>query len=192
MENSFSTMGQISHRLELYTDTMVIQGSVHGPFKRVTDLLNRGDQDFLAVHKATITPLGQPPSQKVLDSPVMLARPAIHLAVDLDATDAGFAAPPASAAPPMGRESYIRKRPFPCYAITSTYVVYGHCHLLQDAHLENMLRGADMFLPLTQATMYLVARPSVTWQRPVAIVSRSALTAMYIAPLVEAAAGASR
>lgn len=187
--DNLTSMGAVSHRLELYTDTLVIQGSVFGPFKRASDLLNRGETDFLAVHKATITPLGQPPSTKVMDSPVMVGRSHIHVAVDLDAANS----PPLaerinSGAPVFGREAYIRKQPLPVYAITGTYVISGVCHLLQEAQLENMLRGAEAFIPITQATFYLVARPTVTWQRAVAIVSRDSLSVMYQAAQVIAGA----
>src|SRR3954454_24898632 len=89
MDNNFTTMGAISHKLELYTDTLLINGAVHGPFKRATDLLNRGQTQFLAVRSATITPLGQPLSEKMMESPVMVARARIHFAIDADAAENG-------------------------------------------------------------------------------------------------------
>jgi hypothetical protein len=179
--DSFTTMGAISHRLEFYTDTLLIQGAVHGPFKRATDLMNRGDEEFIAVHKGTITALGQPPSQKVMDSPVMISRNRIHFTVDADAADMAPPDPSRPGAVPFGRESYIHKNRRPCYAITSVYVIYGYCHLLHDATLETLLRG-DKYFPITKATIYLVARPNVSWQRDVAIVNRQALTSIYLVP----------
>ena len=178
--DNFTTMGAVSHRLELYTESLLIQGAAHGPFKRATDLLNRGELQFISVHKGTITALGQPISQKIMDSPIMVSTNRIHFAVDADAADMSPAKPAGPGAVPFGREFYIPKNSRPCYAITSVYVIFGYCHLLHDATLENVLRGNDTFLPITQATIYLAARPSVSWQREVAIVNRGALTAMYL------------
>lgn len=189
--DNLSTMGAISHRLELYTDTLLIQGSVHGPFKRATDLLNRGDSEFISVQKATITPLGQPPSQRVMESSVMVSRSRLHFAVDADAEPGQTTSPrPPEGNARFGREAYIQKVGVPCYAITSVYAIHGYCHLLQDAILEHMLRGSDPFIPITQPTIYLVARPTVSWQREVVIVNRSTLTAIYLLEPVDAAVAA--
>lgn len=175
-------MGAISHRLEFYTDTLLITGAVHGPFKRATDLMNRGDEEFIAVHKGTITALGQPASQKVMDSPIMVSRKRIHFTVDADAADMTPADPTRPGGVPFGREQYVHKNRRPCYAITGVYVIYGYCHLLQDVTLESLLRGTEKYIPITKATIYLVARPNVSWQREVAIVNREALTSMYLVP----------
>jgi hypothetical protein len=48
--------------------------------------------------------------------------------------------------------------------------------------LENLLRGTEKYIPITKSTIYLVARPNISWQREVAIVNRQALTSIYLVP----------
>src|SRR5437667_10515519 len=120
MDNFASVNAPIEHKVELYTDNILIQGAVIASLRRITDLLNQSESEFLAVHGATITALGQAPSQKVMDSPVMVGRSRIHCVVD--------ASPQSARQRTMqttggigGREAYVRKEAYSCYAITGTY-----------------------------------------------------------------------
>ena len=81
-----------------------------------------------------------------------------------------------------GREAFVRKNNYPCFAITGTYAIYGYCHLHADTALENLLRGIDKFIPITKATIYMVAHTNISWQRDVVIVNRNMLSAMYLTP----------
>jgi len=181
MNNFGPVNAPIEHKVELYTDNILIQGTVVASLRRITDLLNQSEVDFLAVHGATITALGQAPSQKVTDSPVMVGRSRIHCVVD--------ASPQPQHPQPRlmqttgsigGREAYVRKEVYPCYVVTGTYAIYGQCHLHPGTTLENVFRGVDNFIPITKATIYMIARPNMPWQRDVVIVNRRMLAAMYL------------
>ena len=49
------TKKQVSHRLELYTQHLIVSGTVTTPFKRVSDVLNRGGSQFLQVDDAVVS-----------------------------------------------------------------------------------------------------------------------------------------
>ena len=55
-------------RIEIYTDMLVIQGALTMTGQRTSDLLNRASTEFLALHNATITPMGQLATTKALDT----------------------------------------------------------------------------------------------------------------------------
>jgi hypothetical protein len=80
----------------------------------------------------------------------------------------------------MPREAYVQKANFACSAVTGAYIIYGYCHIHPEGTLETTLRGADTFMPITHATISLVGRPNVQWQRDVVIVNRRLLEAMYL------------
>lgn len=189
MESFVSATTQVSHKMELYTDHLLIQGIVMAPFKRTTDLLNQGETEFMAVQNALITPLGQQPAQKPIEGQVMVGRKRLHFAVEMlsdEATDdpGGLNARTGHITDDLyGREAYVKKNNFPCFAITGTYAIYGYCHLRPETTLENLLRGADIFIPITKATIYLVAHTNITWQREVVVVNRNMLSAMYLTPI---------
>lgn len=187
MDNFVSATTQVGHKVELYTDHLLIQGVVLAPFKRTTDLLNRGETEFMAVQSALITPLGQQPSQKPIEGQVMIGRKRLHFVVEVpsDETPATTERTGHTTDDLYGREAYVKKNNFPCFAITGTYAIYGYCHLHPDTTLENLLRGVDVFIPITKATIYMVAHTNITWQREVVIVNRSMLSAMYLTPIAE-------
>ena len=67
------TKKQVSHKLELYTQHLIVSGTVKTPFKRISDVLNKGDSQFLKVDDAVITPFGKPPTQKPVEGPAMVS-----------------------------------------------------------------------------------------------------------------------
>lgn len=173
-----------THYLEMYTDVFLVQGSVTAPFRRTTDLLNRGETEFLTVKRATLTPLGQATSQKVMASDVMVGRTRIHFAVELTPEQAqarGIGEPPSGETKDLlPRDAYVQKGHYACTAVTGTYIIYGYCHIHEDGTLETMLRGADLFTPITHATIYMAARSNVKWQRDLVVVNRRMLVAMFL------------
>ncbi len=166
-------------RIEIYTDMLVIQGAIARTGQRTSDLLNRGSFDFLALHDATITPLGQLATTKALDTPLLVRRTNIILVAELQPEQT--TGPTVTETGSMvGREVFVRKNMVPCYAISEPYAVYGHCYLHQGTSLENLLQGIDPFAPVTEATIYTINRANVSWQRASVMVNKARLTAMYV------------
>jgi len=185
MDNFVSATTQVSHKIELYTDHLVIQGTVLAPFRRTTDLLNQGETEFIAVQDALITPLGQQPGQRPIEGQVMIGRSRLHFAVEVPPEEVSDAQERTGRTTDdlYGRESYVKKNNFPCFAITGTFAIYGYCHLRPDTTLENLLRGVDIFIPITKATIYMVSHTNITWQRELVVVNRKMLSAMYLTPI---------
>jgi hypothetical protein len=179
VENALAP-GMIAHQVEIYTDLFLITGTATGPFKRTTDLLNRGDRDFISLHGASISPLGQPPNQRVISNAVEVSRKRIHLACELDGPEDPDRASEGRARIRLSSEAHVNKVAHPCYALTGTFIVYGQIHLLADGRLDMLLNRADQFIPITKASIYLAARPTLTWQRDVVIVNTHELTAIYL------------
>lgn len=182
--------GPISHNVELYTARLFIQGSISGPFKRTSDLINRRDRDFFTVNGATVTPLGQAStSPQKMATPVYVGRDHIQFAATIPqqtpqtAQQTQQAQQPQAPGQPQslgpGREYYVHKQAVPCYALTDTFIIYGQCHLLAGATLETLLQGHDPFIPITKATVYLIVRPNTPWQRELVVVNKEKLEVFY-------------
>jgi hypothetical protein len=77
------------------------------------------------------------------------------------------------------RQYHINRVSKPCFVFTTTYVISGLCHLLEGSTIENLLDAQDFFFPLTQATIYLHANPTVTWKRELALVNKAMVQAVY-------------
>ena len=168
----------IAHSVELYTRRFLIQGTIHGPFKRTTDMMNRREPAFLLVRDASITPIGQTEPKK-RSTPIMVRRSQVQFASIIPQDTGTSALSQSMAGGP--REYAVKKVPHPCYALTDVFVVHGFCHLLEGSKLDNLLEAPDMFIPLTGATIYLVARPATSWKRDLVIVNKEYIEVMYLA-----------
>ncbi len=179
MDHSTSApFGPMSHNVELYTARLFIQGSISGSFKRTSDLINRRDKDFFTVLNAGVTPLGQTSATASrVSTPVMVGRDHVQFVATAPQQTQGKSGGTASS---PGREYYVQKTPHPCYALTDTFIIYGHCHLLSGTTLENLLTIPDPFIPLTKATIYLIARPNASWQRELVVVNKAKLEVIYL------------
>lgn len=179
-EYSVVPSGPISHSVELYTARLFIQGSISGPFKRTSDLINRRDRDFFNVSDALITALGQASAtpQKIA-SPVQVGRDHIHFVATIPQQAQRPQAPGQSPALGPGREYYVHKQAVNCYALTDTFIIHGQCHLLAGATLESLLQVHDPFIPITKATIYLIARPNASWQRELLVVNKEKIEVIY-------------
>jgi hypothetical protein len=180
MDNLTTMGGAITHKVEIYTNLLALNGTIRGPFKRTSDLLNWNDLQFLSVLDATITPIGQTHSQRVQNHPAYVGRSQVHFVTDLGA-DAASVIITGPLDDTGYRESAVRKERLQCYAITGSYIIHAHCHLLAGGSLENLLVGNEDFIPLTDATIHNVARSTPPWERDVVIVNRNHLVAMYLA-----------
>jgi hypothetical protein len=80
--DSFSplvTSNMTTHILEIFTANLIIQGNSTGPFLRASDLVNRKDRDHITVDSARITPMGRQANPTPLATPLIVARPHVHL-----------------------------------------------------------------------------------------------------------------
>ena len=182
MDNfTFVPSAPISHNVEMYTERFLVQGIVRGPFKRTSDLLNHREHSFIAVEEASILPLGQQADPSKLSTPVMISKNHLHLVATApympDAQPQGGS--PAGGGT-SGREYYVQKDIYACYALTDTFVIFGQCHLRQGTNLQTLLEIGDTFLPITNTTVSLLARPSAIWKRDLVLVNKTSIEVMYL------------
>ena len=166
--------GPFNHSVEIYTDGLYVHGTLSGPFKRVTDLINRRDEEYLLVYEASVTPVGQAASPRKLAAPILVGRSHVHIIATRPGADTQ------QLAEESPRETYVPKAPVPCYALTDTFAVYGTAHLLQGATLDSFLQVGDTFVPITGATIYLNAMPSTPWQRELVVLNKAMVQVMYV------------
>ncbi|HKP51408.1 MAG TPA: hypothetical protein VJ183_02020 [Chloroflexia bacterium] len=170
----------ISHSVELYTTRLLVQGLITGPFKRISDLLNHRESHFAMVDQAALMPLGQQVEARKLTTSIMMNKGNIHLvAATPQARPPGEGAQPGTKAG-EGREFYVQKDIYPCYALTDTFVIHGHCHVRQGTNLQTFLEVGDIFLPITNPTISLLVRPNAPWKRDLVLVNKEKLEVMYL------------
>ena len=166
--------GPYNHGVEIYTDGLFVSGTLSGPFKRLTDLINRRDEEYMLVYEASITPVGQAANPRRLATPVLVGRSHVHIV----AGSPGAGAQPQAEAVP--REFHVPKTPVPCFALTDTFSVYGTAHLLQGSTLDSFLRVGDIFVPVTGTTIYLNSMPGTPWQRQLVVLNKAMVQVMYV------------
>ena len=182
---SFVPSSPISHNVELYTARLLVQGMITGPFKRTSDLLNHRESKFVMVEDAALTPVGQQGELRKLSTAVMMRKNLIQIAAAAGA-GAQQASSPAGGATRTGpsgaasREFFVQKNSSPCYVLTDTYVIFGQCYLRQGTNLQTLLEMGDDFLPITNPTISLLARPNAPWRRDLVLVNKETLEVMYL------------
>ncbi len=164
--------GLTSHNVELYTARLYVQGVITGPFKRVSDLINRRDTAFFSLSDAAMTTHAQSTPPSKIATPVHVARNHIHFAATVPQQSPQGQGP--------GREYHVQKTAYSCYAFTDTFVIQAQCHLLTGTTPANLLATPDPFISMTAATIYLIARPQTSWQRDLVVVNKEQLEAMYL------------
>lgn len=185
--DSMTTMSTpIGQKIEVYTELFLITGLLTLSSGRTSDVLNRANTEFIALHDAGITPLGQPPNPKPMEHPVMVRRTLINFVTDASQNKPAPPKPPVGTSGNLlGREAYVHKVSLPCYALTGPFAIYGQCYLHQGTSLENLLQSVDIFFPITKATIYVLNRPNLTWQRDLVILNKMALLSIYLLPQPE-------
>lgn len=127
--------------LTLYTDALVIRGSVWTRQRRVTDILNHAEEPFLVLEDVAVEELG----------PHGTATTAAFAQVNLDAVLFAVANVPVEASPelrtPKQRESALVSVP--------PFKVVGTIHLLPTGSLREALTElTGTFLPVTDAAFW--------------------------------------
>ncbi|TAL10914.1 MAG: hypothetical protein EPO00_04090, partial [Chloroflexota bacterium] len=139
----FSSFGseQTTVDLTLYTDTYVIRGSITTRHRRLSDLLNLNDDEFLVLSDATMDPLSaRGSSYSAPYAQVNLA--AVLFAVASEA----IAAQPELRTPKVAEATLVSIPPFS---------VTGRIHLLPEREIRDALQELHgRFLPVTEATFW--------------------------------------
>jgi len=139
----FSSFGseQTTVDLTLYTDTYVIRGAITTRHRRLSDLLNLNDDEFLVLSDATMDPLSmRGSSYSAPYAQVNLA--AVLFAVASEA----IAAQPELRTPKVAEATLVSIPPFS---------VTGRIHLLPEREIRDALQELHgRFLPVTEATFW--------------------------------------
>ncbi|HUS13769.1 MAG TPA: hypothetical protein VM536_02020 [Chloroflexia bacterium] len=165
-----------THPLEIHTDQILIQGTVTLPFRRVTEIMNSADRDFLSIDRAMIAPLVDLSQVSRPNAPTTVVR---RMQVRYVATYTDL-----TRARPAGVEFVgVQKVPTACYGFLGPFVFHAYLHMRPGTSLLEVLEtGAEDFIPFTRATVYLVARPDAApRQHEVIIINRRFLDAAYLA-----------
>ncbi len=175
MLNQPETHGQ-THTLEIYTESLLVKGTVLLPFRRATEILNSADREFIGLNEALITPLAQ-------STQVSGPHPGTTLIRRLGIRYAATFTDATQARSPTVEFAGVQKRPTACYGFLGGFVFHAHLHMRPGSTLLDVLEtGRESFLPLTQATVYLVAQLDVPpRQHEVIIINRAYLDVMYLA-----------
>lgn len=165
-----------THALEIYTASLMVKGTITLPFRRATEILNSADREFIGLDAALIAPLAHPAQVSgPHSSSTLIRRLGIYYAATF--TD------PAQARPPTLEFAGVQKRPIACYGFLGGFVFHAHLHMRPGSTLLDVLEtGQESFVPLTQATVYLVDHPDLPpRQHEVMIINRAYLDVMYLA-----------
>lgn len=128
-------------QLTLYTDALVIRGSIRSRQARITDILNSADEDFLVLSDAVVDEFGT----RELASRSEYAQ--VNLASVLFAVaDTAIEARPDLRTPKVPEQAMISIPPFR---------ITGRIHLLPERDLREALSElTGRFLPVTDATFW--------------------------------------
>ena len=180
-DSSFTPSALHVHGIEIYSARFYIEGDTAGPFKRMSDLLNLRDANYLTVQGAIVAPLDQTSQPKRFETPISVGKSHIHFVSSPETPPAPSSTESMQRGIPISREFYVQKSPFPSYALTDTFVIRGQCYLNEGVTLQSLLDRRDMlFIPITDATIYMVARPDVSWQRNLVIVNKAKIEVIYL------------
>lgn len=163
----FDAVAERTVALTLYTDSYVVRGSIRTRQKRITDILNLADEDFLVVEQAVVDPLGA-------HGEVIRAEYAqVNLATVLFAvSDVPVEPTPELRTPKTPEQALVTVPPF---------VVIGHVHLMPERELGVALGElTGRFIPITDATYWsdVVGEP----RTPAMVVAVNHARAQILAP----------
>ena len=137
----FDAVAERTVALTLYTDSYVVRGTLRTRQKRITDILNLADEEFLVVEQAVVDPLGA-------HGEVIRAEYAqVNLATVLFAvSDEPVEAMPELRTPKTAEQALVTVPPF---------TVIGRIHLLPERELRIALEElTGRFIPITDATYW--------------------------------------
>jgi hypothetical protein len=161
-----------THRIEIYTSSLVIAGAYDlSLYRRASDAINGEQRRYIPLRAATIAPLTR--AQQAQSVP--------HLLVDR--TEALLVATLAEAAPPAEypREEQLRGvTPVTAMFFTEAFVVRGTFHRRPNHSLIEALEWTtDDFLPLRHVQVYPLNGTFAPLTRDFAALARARIVALY-------------
>lgn len=161
-----------THRIEVYTNSLVIAGSYDlSIYRRVSDAVNGEQRRFLPLRDATLAPLER--AQQVQRVPSLL----------VDRNDALLIATLAEASPPTDypRDEQLRGVvPVTAMIFTDAFVVRAVMHKRPDLALPEALeRITDQFVPLSQAQIFPLTGGSAPIARDFVALALARIVALY-------------
>ena len=165
-----------THRIEIYTSSLVIAGAYDLPiYRRVSDAINGEQRRYIPLRDASIAPLER--AAQVQRVPHLL----------FDRQDAVLVATVEEAVPPENypHEEQLRGVvPVAAMLFTSAFVVRGTFYKRPDLTLTEMLeRVTDDFVPLSNVQVFPLLGSSPAINRDFAALARTRIVALY--PLSE-------
>jgi hypothetical protein len=161
-----------THRIEIYTTTLVIAGSYDQTiYRRVSDAINGEQRQYIPLRDATIAPLERSQQAQRLPN-LLVARSEVLLVTML-----------AEATPPSDypREEQVRGVvPITAMFFTPAFVVRGMFHKRPDLSLHDAIeRLADEFVPLRTIQVFPLLSGFPPLQRDFAALGRARIVALY-------------
>jgi hypothetical protein len=139
--DGFAGPALVEHDLTLVTDSHIVRGTIRSRRRRLSDVLNEAEYDFLVVRDASLEEIG--------DGGVA-ARAKI---AQVNLNSLLFAV--ADAAVASHRELKLQKSPEDALIVVPPFTLLGRIHLLQDTDVFMALSElTTRFIPLTEATYW--------------------------------------
>jgi hypothetical protein len=131
----------IEHYLTLVTDSHIVRGTIHSRLRRLTDILNNAEYDFLVVRDAALQELGD----GGVAARAKLAQVNLNSLL-FAVADAGV---------DSQREMKLQKAPEDALIVVPPFKLLGRIHLLPGMELFMALSElTSRFIPLTEATYW--------------------------------------
>jgi hypothetical protein len=159
--------------LTAYTDGMMIHGTVKLPYRRVVDLLNSQDREYLSIEQATATPLVLPSQVTGPNANATVVRRDRVILAGMDREGAA----------PLADDSTARRMaPAACLGFIGAFVFHAHLPMLPNQRLVDVMEvQRDDFMLFYDATLYLAERPELPPRAHAGIaVNRHYLDALYL------------
>jgi hypothetical protein len=167
-----------THRIEIYTEYLVIVGSYDlSLYRRVSDALNGEPRRYIPLRDATVAPLVRPQQAQRVPQ-VLIDRSEIILMASIEE-----AAPP----PDYPRDEQVRGvEPVAAMLFTGSFALRATFHKRPNLSLSEALERLDYdFMPLSNVQIYALGGQFAPQTRQFAAVAASQIGVLY--PVGEAA-----
>lgn len=139
--HDFAVPAVLEHYLTLVTDSHIIRGTFHTRLRRITDILNQSEHDFIVVRDASLEELAEGG----------VAARAKLVQVNLDSLLFAVADTSVDSQPEMR----LAKSPEDAMVVLPPFKLTGRIHVLQSQELFQALNEmTGKFIPLTEAVYW--------------------------------------
>ena len=136
--SDFAVPQVLEHYLTLVTESHIVRGTFHSRLRRVTDMLNQAEHDFLVVRNASLEELGD----RGVAARAKIAQ------INLNSILFAVAETQIEASPEMR----LAKSPEEAMIVVAPFKLRGRIHILQSQDLFMALKEmTGRFIPLTDA-----------------------------------------